>query len=54
MKGIARKKGVSCSISSYCSFNAHVRAEHHLNHVVGELEGVEEGHRGEERHKCAT
>lgn len=47
---VARQKGVTSVVSTNTSFDAHVRAEHDLDHVVQELERVQARNSRQARH----
>ena len=48
---IARKQRVASRPGAHAGLNAHVRAKHDLEHVVGELEGIQSLHGRQKRHQ---
>jgi hypothetical protein len=50
VEGLAGKQRVAGAIRTDSGLNTHIRAQHDLNHVVGELEGVQSAHSRQEGH----
>lgn len=47
---VARNQCVASIVGTHTSLNAHVRAKHDLDHVVGKLERIQTTNRGQQRH----
>jgi hypothetical protein len=50
VEGLAGKQRVASAVRTDSGLNTHIGAQHDLNHVVGELEGVQSAHSRQEGH----
>jgi hypothetical protein len=50
VEGLAGKQRVAGAIRTDSGLDTHIGAQHDLNHVVGELEGVQSAHSRQEGH----